>query len=121
LRVFFGGGFFFDVEDEALLLGVFLNGQRPIIAVVLGLGRQVGLVFERLKWARCSLLRMAMPFEGRKDVVSINGLHAIDGSTKFPKRRTGQRPRPLKAAQKRKRPRAVQAIEVDKEVKRSHH
>jgi hypothetical protein len=41
---------------------------------------------------------MAMPFEGRKDVVSINGLRAIDGNTKFPKRRTSQRPRPLKAA-----------------------
>jgi hypothetical protein len=41
LRVFFGGGFFFAPEDNALGFGVLLNGQRLVIMVVLGLGRQL--------------------------------------------------------------------------------
>jgi hypothetical protein len=38
---FFGDGFFFTVEDEAQGTGIFWNGQRPVIVVVLGLVRQI--------------------------------------------------------------------------------
>jgi hypothetical protein len=36
----FGGRFFVIVKDEAPGSGIFLNGKRPVSAVMLGLGRQ---------------------------------------------------------------------------------
>jgi hypothetical protein len=41
LCCFFGDDFFFTAEDEAQGTGIFWNGQRPVIVVVLGFVRQI--------------------------------------------------------------------------------